>query len=284
MATNLDRLSALLEQFPVRAGLFHQGPLSGTTLFDARPGRAFLHVLRRGSMQVVHEEAGDGAPVRLAVDEPTLLFYPRAVGHRFENPPREGSDFTCATVAFAGGDAHPIARALPTLVAVPLRALPGLEPTLQLLFQETGHVRCGSRLVADRLFEVLVLQLLRWLLDEGMVPVGLVAGLGDRRLAPVLTAIHEQPRADWTVSGMAAVAGMSRSAFAPHFRAVLGITPADYLAEWRLARACRLLRQGKPLGLVADQVGYSSYTALSRAFRRRKGRSPRDWLREVGRG
>ena len=42
----------------------------------------------------------------------------------------------------------------------------GLQPALDLLFAETDRVRCGSRLLADRLFEVVLIQLLRWLIDH----------------------------------------------------------------------------------------------------------------------
>ncbi|GHE33911.1 cupin domain-containing protein [Vulcaniibacterium thermophilum] len=276
--SGLDRLSAVLEQFPVQARLHHAGPLCGNTWFDPVPGRAFLHLLRRGTLRVVHD-GREGEPSRLECVEPTLLFYPRALGHRFETAPRDGADFTCAAVFFAGGDGHPIARALPPVVAVPLAAIRGLEGTLELLFAEAAQTRCGSRLLVDRLFEVLVVQLLRWLLDQQPATVGLVAGLGDRRLARALTAVHEAPCAEWTVERLAEVAGMSRSAFAAHFHAVVGLTPADYVAEWRITRACRLLREGKPLATVADLVGYSGYAALSRAFRRRRGLSPREWRR-----
>jgi hypothetical protein len=48
VAPPLDRLSALLERFHVRAHLFHAGPLCGVTNFAAKEGRGFLHVLRRG--------------------------------------------------------------------------------------------------------------------------------------------------------------------------------------------------------------------------------------------
>lgn len=53
-APPIDRLSSLLERFRVRAHLFHNGPLCGTTSFAAEPGRGFLHVLRRGEMVVTH--------------------------------------------------------------------------------------------------------------------------------------------------------------------------------------------------------------------------------------
>ena len=164
-STPLDRLSPLLERFRVRAHLFHNGPLCGVTRFAAAPGRGFLHVLRRGEMVVTHQPQA-GPPERLQVYEPSLLFYARPLEHFFHNAPTEGSDFTCAALDFDGGASHPLARALPPLVVLPLGAVDGLQQSLDLLFVETDRLRCGHRVLADRLFEVVLLQLLRWLLDH----------------------------------------------------------------------------------------------------------------------
>lgn len=276
----VDRLSTLLERFHVRASLFHSGPLCGRTRFEARPDRAFLHVLRRGSLQIEHPGRA-GGPARVVVDEPTLVLYPRAVHHEFINPPREGSDFTCATLHFDGGDRNPIVAALPPLLLVPLGAVPGLRPALDLLFAETDRVRCGSRLLADRLFEVVLIQLLRWVIDHPQavgVSSGLVMGLSDPRLARALVALHAAPQDDWSLARMAAVAGMSRSAFADAFKAVTGSTPAAYLTDWRLTLASSLLRAGRPQKLVAAELGFSTASSLSRAFKQRFSASPRQWL------
>lgn len=40
----------------------------------------------------------------------------------------------------------------------------------------------------------------------------------------------------------------------------------------------RLLREGRPIALIADEVGYESSSALARAFQRMTGTSPREWL------
>lgn len=280
----VDRLSTLLERFHVRASLFHTGPLCGRTTFEAQPDRAFLHVLRRGQLRIEHgaqKGARVGVPRRVVVDEPTLLLYPRALHHSFINPPREGSDFTCATLQFAGGDRNPIVAALPPLLRVPLDAVPGLRPALDLLFTETDQVRCGSRLLADRLFEVVLIQLLRWVIDHPQavgVSSGLVMGLSDPRLARALVALHAAPQDDWTLSQMASVAGMSRSAFAEAFKSVTGTTPSAYLTDWRLTVASTLLRAGQPQKLVAAELGFSSGSSLSRAFRQHFGAAPREWL------
>ena len=279
-AVPIDRLSGLLERFRVRAQLHHAGALCGLTHFDACDGHGYLHVLRRGRLDVRHPGARE-VPRRLSFDEPALLLYPRPFTHRFHNPPADGPDFTCARLDFDGGAHNPLARALPPLVALPLARVPGLHAALELLFAETDHVRCGQRLLADRLFEVVVLQLLRWLLDhpaEAGVRPGLITGLSDPRLARALVALHDAPGEPWTLARMAACAGMSRTAFAGAFRDAVGQTPADYLAGWRIALAQSRLREGRPVKALAEELGYANPSALSRAFTARVGQSPREWL------
>jgi len=279
----VDRLSGLLERFRVRARLHHSGTLCGLHHFDAGGGHGYLHVLRRGQLKVSHPGAR-GVPRSMHLDEPTLLFYPRPLTHRFHNPPREGSDFTCARLDFDGGSYNPLARALPPLIALPLARVSGLDLALELLFNETDRIRCGQRLLADRIFEVVVIQLMRWLLDhpqEAGIRPGFITGLSDPRLARALVAMHEAPGAPWTLQRMAVRAGMSRTAFAHAFREVVGQTPADYLADWRMALARSRLREGRPIKVLADELGYASASALSRAFTARVGTSPRDWLAKI---
>ena len=276
----VDRLSALLERFRARTALFHTGPLCGTSTFEPRPGRGFLHVLRRGAMTVRHP-ASSGAPRTMRIDEPTLLLYPRPLRHVFVNPPREGSDFTCASVDFDGGEHNPLVLALPPLVRIRLRDVEGLQPALELLFAETDQLRCGSRLLADRLFEVVLIQLLRWIIDHPHrigVSRGLIAALSDPRLARAVVAVHQSPGDDWTLPRMAQVAAMSRSAFAESFKKATGTTPAAYLTTWRLTLATSMLRASRPVNVIATDLGFASTSSLSKAFRQQFGVSPRAWL------
>ncbi len=281
---SVDRLSSLLERFRVRAHLFHAGALCGVTHFAALPGRAFLHVLRRGEMVVTHR-ARSGAPRKIRLVEPTLLFYPRPLEHGFHNAPSEGSDFVCATLDFDGGATHPLVLALPPVLALPIVEVDGIEQTLALLFAETERLRCGQRLLADRLFEVLMLQLLRWLLDhpaQAGIQEGLLSGLSHPKLARALTGLHERPGQAWSLEAMALEAGMSRSAFAAEFKATLGTTPADYLLRWRVSIAQSMLRGGASVMKVSDELGYASAAAFSRAFGQIVGASPRLWSKTVG--
>lgn len=279
-ALPIDRLSGILERFRVHAQLHHSGALCGLNHFDACEGHGYLHVLRRGQLEVSHLGARD-VPQSMRFDEPTLLLYPRPFTHRFHNPPLEGSDFTCAQLSFDGGSENPLARALPPLIALPLARVPGLDAALELLFAETDRVRCGQRLLADRLFEVVVIQLLRWLLDhpqQAGVRLGLITGMSDPRLARALAAMHDSPGATWTLERMAERAGMSRTSFANTFRERVGQTPADYLTGWRIALAQSRLREGRPIKALTEELGYANPSALSRAFTSKVGMSPREWM------
>ncbi|MFP3891012.1 AraC family transcriptional regulator [uncultured Ralstonia sp.] len=283
--TPLDRLSGLLERFRVRARLFYSGALCGVTQFTPEAGQGFLHVLRRGELEVTHPNAVDGLPTHVRVAAPCVLFYPRPAAHSFHNPPVDGSDFTCATLDFDGGALNPLARGLPALMVLPLDKVEGLEPALALLFAETDRVRCGQRVLADRLFDVVCIQLLRWLLDhpeEAGIQPGLIAGLSDLRLARAMVAVHGAPGAAWTLDAMAVQAGMSRSAFAAAFKQIVGQTPADYVVDWRVSLAQTRLREGRPIKLLAEELGYAGPSALSRVFKERTGVSPRDWRKQLG--
>jgi AraC-like DNA-binding protein len=140
----------------------------------------------------------------------------------------------CANLRFSADTLNPLAQALPVVVVMPLAQLPGAQPVLDVLFAEAFTPRCGGRQVVDRLFEVTLILIVRALLDRGDIKVGLLAGLADLRLAKALVAIHERPAQRWDLHQLAAVAGMSRSHFAANFHDLVGQTPADYLARYRI--------------------------------------------------
>lgn len=68
--------------------------------------------------------------------------------------------------------------------------------------------------------------------------------------------------------------------FAASFREAVGRTPGQYLLGWRVGLAQQALRRGRPLKVVADEVGYGSEAALSRAFKAHCGLSPRAWKQQ----
>ena len=105
--------------------------------------------------------------------------------------------------------------------------------------------------------------------------VGWLAAICDRNLARAVEAMHTVPAANWTLDLLAKQAGMSRSAFAARFKAVVGQTPLDYLTRWRIYRASRHIQRSRAsVAAVAREAGYDSVAAFNRAFKRETGLTP----------
>ena len=270
----MDRLSTLLSHFGVNAGTFHSGAFCGTTAFDGQQDCGHLHLLRAGELAL---KLGDMPHIQLT--RPTLIFFPRPFRHRLSASQTSGTQLVCASLTFNGGAGNALASALPDYLLLDLEEAPTLSSTLDWLFKEAFGGICGRDAMMDRLFEMLVIQLLRHILTNRVQSPGMMAGLADPRLARALNLIHETPGKSWTVAELSAASNMSRASFADYFRQVVGQTPVDYLVSWRISLAQKRLREGKSVALIADEVGYESPSALARAFRRKTGVSPREWMR-----
>jgi transcriptional regulator GlxA family with amidase domain len=171
---------------------------------------------------------------------------------------------------------NPLAQALPQVVVIPLRELDA-DAVLDALFKEAFAQNCGRQHVVNRLFEVVIISILRALMNRSLVDQGMLAGMAHPQLAKALIAIHEAPARAWSLEKLATRAGMSRSHFAATFCEVIGTTPAGYIARFRISIAQDLLRRGQATKLIAEKIGYGSSAAFSRAFSALCGQTPRDW-------
>lgn len=173
-------------------------------------------------------------------------------------------------------------RALPPTVV--LRAADLDTPLLDLLADEVVRDAPGQSAVLDRLLDLLVITVLRaWLDRPGSQPPGWYAAQADPVVGPALRLLQHHPDQPWTVAALAAASGVSRAAFARRFTDLVGEPPMGFLTGWRLALAADLLREpDATLAAVARRVGYASPYALSAAFKRAHGVSPRDFRRAAG--
>jgi transcriptional regulator GlxA family with amidase domain len=104
------------------------------------------------------------------------------------------------------------------------------------------------------------------------------------RLGRAIAAVLDRPAAAHSVTGMAKIAGMSRSAFAREFKATVDLTPMDFVAGVRLKLAHRLLlTTTDPVELISASVGFNSRSHFSRLFRERYGADPSSFRRRNAR-
>lgn len=180
--------------------------------------------------------------------------------------------------AFERANAPLLLELLPDIIHIP--ALEGRASRfgrlIELLAEECAGDHPGKELIVQRMLEVLLVEALRWRRVGGeAVAASLLNGMRDPALARALAAMHGDVRGSWTVAGLAEIAGMSRSAFAARFGAIIGCAPIEYLARWRMAIAKDALISGaKSLDRIAHEIGYDSASAFSTAFRKRLGMSP----------
>jgi AraC-like DNA-binding protein len=271
----MDRLSTLLSQFGMHATTVFGGVFQTKMIFDSADRAARLHLLRSGEVMLQLD-----AQKPLLFTEPSLLLIPRPCYHSLTPVVGQQPQLVSAMLKFDGGLDNPLTTALPAYVLMPLTEIEMLKGNLDWLFDEAFAQHCGKNAVLNRLFELVVIQLLRYMMANRSVSSGMMAGLADLRLAKAVTLMHDQPAKAWSVAELASAASMSRASFAAKFHKVVGITPADYLVSWRVSLTQKLLREGRPVALIADEVGYESPSALARTFRRKTGLSPREWLQQ----
>lgn len=208
-----------------------------------------------------------------------LLVFPTGTALIFEGG-AEGMDLISAEFGF---DTHldpQLVLGFRDVLRISRESDPGASMVISLLCRETSSGGPGSELAVEEMFRLLVLMMVRSGISRERESgcAGLLNALSDPSILRAIEAIHARPADSWTVESLAAIAGMSRAAFAQRFAHTVGLSPISYLTKWRVSLAAELLRSGtETTEAVAEQSGYSSAAAFSTAFRRETSQSPSEF-------
>ena len=199
-----------------------------------------------------------------------------ALGVRSWGNDPDGTDVhLVGTYQLDGEVGRRLLHALPTLIVV--RAASLGSPLVDLLAVEMARDEPGQDAVLDRLLDLLLIATLRaWFAGAGADAPGWYRANSDPIVGPALRLLQHNPAHTWTVAELASASGASRAALARRFTELVGEPPMTFLTGWRLDLAADLLLEpGATIGSVARQVGYGSPYALSTAFKRHRGISPK---------
>jgi AraC-like DNA-binding protein len=188
----------------------------------------------------------------------------------------------CGFVACSRTLLRPLLDALPRLLVIPIGDGPAAGLVHELVragVVESSAERPGSASIRTKLSELLFVEAMRCY-AEGLPPDGRgwLAGLRDVHVGRALAQLHGDPGRAWTVDALARQVGLSRSALAERFVALVGRSPIQYLTAWRLALAARALHdEDSTILRIAERSGYESEASFSRAFTREFGMAPSAW-------
>lgn len=256
-----------------------------------RAGWAYFHLVTRGRcvlerpgadpltleggdvLLLPHGDAhilnGGGKPVPMAVDESGAVRRRTSIGIEPD------TELICGRLHFDRVPENLVIAALPEVIVVRLAGQDRLAQLVGAIRDELDGDRAGAAAIAADLASALLVMMLRDHLDAAPPPNGLLGLLGQRMTALAVLAMIEDPARDWSLDELASLAAASRATLVRAFNKAAGVAPLAFLTEIRLGLARRKLMAGEgSIGQIADDVGYQSEAALSRAFLRRFGVRP----------
>jgi AraC-like DNA-binding protein len=316
----MDALSEMLKAVRLTSGIFLEVEFTAPWCIDSAPGDEDIsHILPNAEQVSIYHLVtegrcraklpGGGASIELEAGD--LILFPHGDGHLMgsdlqlapvdaasmvEPSPDGGlshiryggggerTRFVCGYMACDRRTCKPLLTALPRMLKVSLRDSPAaawIEATIRRAASETRAPSAGGDVVLARLAELLFVEGLReYVRSLPESQQGWLAGLRDPHVGRALALLHADPARNWAVEALAQETGLSRSALADRFVALIGEPPMQYLTGWRMALAAQALSSSNDaVARIAERVGYESEAAFNRAFKREFGTPPAAWRR-----
>ena len=302
MSSRQDRLIHwLLGSLELDTTLFHLGQYCGSWQASISGlARAGFHLVLNGQCWLHLLEAGQSLPLQAG----DAVFFLRDVPHTLspqadpalaKQAPRTTMaplDFSvpksvalaCGFFEFRSQLNSIFLGSFPDYVVIPAAGneLAEARPLFDLILKEAQGAGEEPSPLITRLVDLLFFYVIRHLCQRQEVSAGLWAMLGQPEFAPLLQAIIEAPGREWTVEAMADLTHMSRATFFKRFQHTCGTSPSHFLLHIRMKLASQMIQEGMSLSRAAENVGYQSDAAFSRAFKKATGILPgayrRSWL------
>jgi AraC family transcriptional activator of mtrCDE len=240
---------------PLKAGdaavLPHGGPHTVRALPGAAGPTAPLHIHRRLHDEILVKSNVDGQP---------------------------DTKLICGRLHFEHAHGNMVLLSLPAVVVLSAGGgrdaarLRGIVETIQAELEED---RLGAAVVAASLAGSLMMFVLRAHFESERASHGILALLARRQTARALAGMLTELARDWTLDELAGRANTSRATLVRLFQTAVNMAPLAFFSELRFTLARHRVRAtSTPLAVIADEVGYQSEAAFSRAYHRRFGVAP----------
>lgn len=148
---------------------------------------------------------------------------------------------------------------------------PRIEDLIHAVCDARGNGFTSTIQMTGHLYEILAL----FVNNAGTEPVHSVAQLYVKHAVEYIVENYSYPI---SIEDIAAYIGVSRSQLFRCFQSVLGVSPKEYLTEYRIKQACRLLEDSSfSMNAIANSLGFDNSLYFSKAFRKVQGVSPSEY-------
>ena len=101
------------------------------------------------------------------------------------------------------------------------------------------------------------------------------------RINRIYTFVEEHYTDEIKIETVAEIANLTVPSFCRYFKKMTHLTFTEFLNEFRINNACKLLHTGVPVSDVCFSSGFNSISHFSKTFKQIKGQSPREYRREL---
>lgn len=197
-----------------------------------------------------------------------------------------GCCLVCGEFAFDEINNHPLLDNLPAKLFIKgdeSYNTKWLDSAIGFIAHEAASLQTGAGAIIDRLSEIILIQVIRATLAASKEQIPFLSAFNDEKINRVLSHVHSDPSADWSVERLGQLVNMSRSAFSNRFSTLTKMTPLQYVIFVRLQKASQLLiNSHDSLFSIADSIGYQSEAAFSLAFKRQFDVRPGEYRKQHG--
>jgi len=288
----MDVLNQLFSTFKVESEIFYNVQYCGNWAIDTSGTQNItFHLVTHGKCELL-TSANVSEVIGLTVGD--IVIFPRDMKHQLCNnasiehcvnvldspiPFSEGlkessTGLLCGCFSHRHPQITQLTSQLPDYIIIRRESAEddSLCKLIQVLINESQSHQNDSIYILNKLSETILALIFR---DHLNVEKGLLAALAHPKLYVAISAMHSAPETKWTVEMLANKVNMSRGSFSSLFKELVEISPIEYLTQWRLSKAYRILADEKESVLaVALQCGYDNESSFSKAFKRVMGVSP----------
>jgi AraC-like DNA-binding protein len=103
----------------------------------------------------------------------------------------------------------------------------------------------------------------------------------EERIDRIYTFVENHHQAEINIEEVAALTNLTVPSFCRYFKKMTNMTFTDFLNEFRINKACKLLHDEMSISQVCFESGFNNISHFNKTFKNQKGQSPRDYRNEI---